>query len=185
MLLWRLRRTVTYVHDDVIKWKHFPRSPVNSPHKGQWRGALIFTSICIRINGWVNNCDAGELSRNRAHYDVIVMNAEFKRWITRVRLAFREINVWGMELQQASWWLHQQQMSHSMQQTALIKNKWIHPRIFLIRLCGQNKAYINIWRVECISWNENNICFLSFPDLEVAQLFSTLCRVQQGPIYFM
>ena len=34
-------------HDDVIKWKHFPRywpfergiqrSPVNSPHKGQWR----------------------------------------------------------------------------------------------------------------------------------------------------
>ena len=49
----------------------------------------------------------------------------------------------------------------------------------------QNKAYINIWRVEFISWNENNICFLSFPDLEVAQLFSTLCRVQQGPIYFM
>ena len=40
-------------HDDVIKWKHFPcywpfvrgihRSPVNSPHKGQWRGALMFT----------------------------------------------------------------------------------------------------------------------------------------------
>ena len=42
--------------DDVIKWKHFPRywpfvrgihrSPVNSPHKGQWRGALIFSLIC-------------------------------------------------------------------------------------------------------------------------------------------
>ena len=42
-------------HDDVIKWKHFPRywpfvrgihrSPVNSPHKGQWRGALIFSLI--------------------------------------------------------------------------------------------------------------------------------------------
>ena len=39
--------------DDVIKWKHFPRhwsfvrgihrSPVNSPHKGQWRGALMFS----------------------------------------------------------------------------------------------------------------------------------------------
>ena len=38
--------------DDVIKWKHFPRywpfvrgirrSPVNSPLKGQWRGAVIF-----------------------------------------------------------------------------------------------------------------------------------------------
>ena len=51
-------------HDDVIKWKHFPRywtfvwgihrSPVNSPHKGQWRGALIFSLICVWINGWVN-----------------------------------------------------------------------------------------------------------------------------------
>ena len=44
------------IHDDVIKWKHFPRywafgwgihrSPVNSPHKGQWRGALMFPLIC-------------------------------------------------------------------------------------------------------------------------------------------
>ena len=44
-------------HDDVIKWKHFPhnrpfvrkihRSPVNSPHKGQWRGALVFWYPCM------------------------------------------------------------------------------------------------------------------------------------------
>ena len=44
-------------HDDVIKWKHFPRSwpfvrgihwwPVNSPHKGQWRWALMFSLICV------------------------------------------------------------------------------------------------------------------------------------------
>ena len=34
---------IFWLHDDVIKWKHFPRywpfvhrSPVNSPHKGQW-----------------------------------------------------------------------------------------------------------------------------------------------------
>ena len=40
-------------HDDVIKWKHFPRywpfvreihrSLVNSPHKGLWRGALMYS----------------------------------------------------------------------------------------------------------------------------------------------
>ena len=76
--------TETDRHDDVIKWKHFPRywpfvrgihrSPVNSPHKGQWRGALMFTLICARINGWVNNCEAGDLRCNRAHYDVIVMH---------------------------------------------------------------------------------------------------------------
>ena len=48
-------------------------SPVNSPHKGQWRGALMFTLICARIKGWVNNCEAGDLRHHRGHYDVIVM----------------------------------------------------------------------------------------------------------------
>ena len=70
------------LHDDVIKWKHFlcywpfvrgiQRPPVNSPHKGQWRGALMFSFICVWINGWVNNREAGDLRRYRAHYDVIV-----------------------------------------------------------------------------------------------------------------
>ena len=49
------------------------RGPVNSPHKGQWRGALMFSLICARINGWVNNGEAGDLGRHRAHYDVTVM----------------------------------------------------------------------------------------------------------------
>ena len=53
-----LCRWCVFVHDDDIKWKHFPRywpfvrgihrSPVNSPHKGQWRGALMFTLICAK-----------------------------------------------------------------------------------------------------------------------------------------
>ena len=70
-------------HDDIIKWKHFARywpfvwgihrSPVNSPHKGQWCGALMFPLICAWINGWVNNRKAGDLRRNCAHYDISVM----------------------------------------------------------------------------------------------------------------
>ena len=47
-------------------------SPVNSPRKGQWRGALIFSLICVWINGWVNN---RALRRYRTHYDVTVMLA--------------------------------------------------------------------------------------------------------------
>ena len=47
--------------------------PVNSPHKGQWRVALMFSLICARINDWVNNREAGDLRRYRGHYDVIVM----------------------------------------------------------------------------------------------------------------
>ena len=71
-------------HDDVIKWKHFPRnwpfvrgihrSPVNSPHKGQWRVALMFSLIWVWINGWVNNHKAGDLRLYRFHYDVTVMH---------------------------------------------------------------------------------------------------------------
>ena len=74
----------TFSHDDVIKWKHFPRnwpfvreihrSPVNFPHKGQWRGALMFSLIYAWINDWVNDREAGDLRRQHGHYDVIVMN---------------------------------------------------------------------------------------------------------------
>ena len=41
--------------------------------KGQWRGALMFSLIYVWINDWVNNREAGDLRRYRAHYDVIVM----------------------------------------------------------------------------------------------------------------
>ena len=70
------------VHDDVIKWKHFPRywpfvwgihrPLVYSPHNGQWCWALMFSLICAWINGWLNH-EAGDLRCHHTHYDVIVM----------------------------------------------------------------------------------------------------------------
>ena len=70
--------------DDIIKCKHFPRywpfvrgihrSPANSHHKGQLRGALLFSLICARINCWVNNRKAGDLRRHHNHYDVTVID---------------------------------------------------------------------------------------------------------------
>ena len=45
------------------------RWPVNSPHIDQWRGALI----CPWVHGWVNNHEAGDLKRHRAHCDITVM----------------------------------------------------------------------------------------------------------------
>ena len=75
-------RATESFNGDVINWKHFPhyslfvreiqRSLVNSPQKGQWRGALLFSLICAWTNGWVNNRDAGDLTRHCAHYDVTV-----------------------------------------------------------------------------------------------------------------
>ena len=67
-----------------MKWKHFSRywpfvrgihrPPVNSPHKGQWRRALMLSLICAWINGWVNNGETGDLRHHHAHYDVVVMS---------------------------------------------------------------------------------------------------------------
>ena len=45
----------------------------DSPHKGQWGGALMFSLISAWINGWVNIRQAGDLRCHRAHYDVIAM----------------------------------------------------------------------------------------------------------------
>ena len=71
-------------HDDVIKWKHFQRyrpfvwgihrSLVNTPPKGQWRGALTVSLICTQINGWANNGEAGDLRCHCAHYDGTIMS---------------------------------------------------------------------------------------------------------------
>ena len=50
---------VIVAYDDVIKWKHFP-----------------FSLICVWINSWVNNHEAGDLRCYLAHYDVIVMQVQ-------------------------------------------------------------------------------------------------------------
>ena len=55
-----------------VRWIH--RLPENSPPKGQWRGALMFSWICAWIHGWVNNRDAGDLRHHRVHYEVTVMS---------------------------------------------------------------------------------------------------------------
>ena len=99
-------------YDDVIKWKHFSlywpfvrgihRSPVNSSHKGQWRGTLMFSLICAYINSWVNNREAGDLGRHRAHYDVILMSTEvaMTAWISHYIPIARNSPVTGEFLSQ-------------------------------------------------------------------------------------
>ena len=77
-------------HDDAIKWKQFLRhwpfvrvtqpSPVDSPHKGQWRGTLMFSVICAWTNDWANNRDTGDLRRHCAHHDVTIISKPLCRW---------------------------------------------------------------------------------------------------------
>ena len=87
--VWSLTTNVD-LHDDVVKWKYFPRywpfvriihrSPVNYPHKGQWRGVLMFSLICAWINGRVNNGEADDLRPHRSLYDVTVMAIDEAIW---------------------------------------------------------------------------------------------------------
>ena len=101
------RNDKTLHHDDVIKWKHFSRywpfvrgihrSPVNSPHKGQWRGALMFYLFSLWINIWVNNREIGDLRCHCTQYDVIVMILDCIEWL-RMWCCFKEYSKYVYEL---------------------------------------------------------------------------------------
>ena len=48
-----------------------PPVTVVSPHKSQWRGALMFSLIWTNV--WANNPDAGDLRGRRSYYDATCM----------------------------------------------------------------------------------------------------------------
>ena len=56
-------------------------------HKGQRRKALMFSLICVWNNGCVNNHEACNLRRCRAHYDVTVMT-QYDLWLTQSELVY-------------------------------------------------------------------------------------------------
>ena len=105
-------------HDDVIKWKHFPRhwplvrgihwTSGNSLYKGQWGGALIFSLICAWTNGWANDWDAGDLRWHRTHCDVTVMTQHryLHRWffgVTNYTLLHMHLDLW-LPITLLLWW---------------------------------------------------------------------------------
>ena len=68
----------------------------NSPHKDQWRGALIISLICALTYGWVNHRNTDYLRRHRAHYDVTIMTHDIEcvtstgscLWLGRISLTW-------------------------------------------------------------------------------------------------
>ena len=49
---------------------------VRGIHRSPWRGVLMFSLTCAWINCCVNNREAGDLRRHRAHYNVTVMSCD-------------------------------------------------------------------------------------------------------------
>ena len=77
-----LRRVTRPALGTVVEWKRQCMMTSSNGNifranghlrKGQWRGALMFSLICVWINDWVNNREAGDLRRYRARLDVTVM----------------------------------------------------------------------------------------------------------------
>ena len=100
---------VPIFHDDVIKWKHFPRY---WPFVGEFTGhrwipltkasdaeLWCFLWSAPWINGWVNNREDGDLRRHRAHYDVIVMSSmiNLEHWGNR-KMDLCQRNILGCAL---------------------------------------------------------------------------------------
>ena len=139
------------VHDDVIKWKHIlcywpfvrgtHRSPVISPHKGQWRGALLFSLIYAWINGWVNHGEASDFRRHLAHYDVTVM-----RNLRALSATWRH-PIHTKSRQMSAYWIHFKQhlLNYSPHCTGLVcQKKW-----FVIKCWkGVKLIYSLFWSVQ-------------------------------------
>ena len=64
---------ITLSNENIFRVTVHLRGEFTGPRTGQWCGALMFSLICVWINGWVNSGEAGYLRRYRAHYDVTVM----------------------------------------------------------------------------------------------------------------
>ena len=97
--------------DNVTKWKHFPRYwpfvweihqwAVDSPLKGQWSGALVFSFIYASTNSWANNQDTDNLRHHYAHYDITGMknssqNSNFSKLISSITLSSVSHSLWNV-----------------------------------------------------------------------------------------
>ena len=90
------------IHVDISWWRHrmetfsallaicagIHRFLVNSPHKGQWRGALMFSLLYVWIYGWVNSREAGDL----------IQDSRFKHRLfrenTNIHIYNNIMNIW-------------------------------------------------------------------------------------------
>ena len=127
------------------------RSPVNSPHKGQRRGALMFSLICARTNSCAYNGDAGDLRCHRTYYEVIVMYRGISiRWVH-----FRDVIMLRVKFRSTCVKL----LSDKCHETAL---RWILKNPWLQGSWGQHGAHL---RPTGPSWApcwSHELCYLRY-----------------------
>ena len=103
------------IHDDVIKWNHFPRywPFVSGIHRSRWiprtkaSDAELWCFLWSAwINDWVNTREAGDLRRHRGHYDVNVMIIDilFRKVNTSIHLHILSGWLFLIQLCDDAWW---------------------------------------------------------------------------------
>ena len=164
-------------HDDIIKGKHFPhywpfvrgihRSPMNSPHKGQWRGALMFSWICAWISHWVNNCEAGDLRCHRAQYDIWAMIGQWckntesvSKWCCHPRAILTEGNPSALV----------QIMACCLLQTKPLSKPTFSPKIIIQMLKPKGTTQHNSLKVQLTWIICSEILLLSLLDISSSSL---------------
>ena len=164
------------------------RSPVNSPHKGQWRGALMFSMICVwKKNGWENNGEAGDLRRYRAHYGVTVMI------FPPTFICVRDYDLYYYIVVNVTMWYAQSRQSHTHAQITI----WFNRNSYLVLTAAYdlNWAKSGEWvsRHCCISISGNNSLIVSqwrhgatyiLVNIGSGQAPETPCRSCDGTVIF-
>ena len=156
-------------------------SPINFPHKGQWRGTLMFSLICAWIYSWVNNGETGDLRRHRAHYDVIVMLLWVLHWFSASVPAMMYTET---EMSSFWWnfhhWLHWKLSKWQLPVQPVIKisSKWRHFRFSVWIFCyigpRYNSTALHIW-----TKNDKAHWLINMPPrccLDLASWDVTYCR---------
>ena len=86
------------VHDDVIKWKHFPRYLpfVRRILLTKASDAELWYAFHLCLNKlWLDNGEAGDLRRHRAHYDVRHFNGERSVNMALLTMQIRQLSRTG------------------------------------------------------------------------------------------
>ena len=99
----------------------------------------MISLLCAGINGWVNNGEAGDLRRHRAHYDATVMWCIYP-WFTSGLTDTNEVTLWVRE----------KSTDIKLQQNTKTSNFWAHfCKVLYFKYCNVfvTNLRINIIRV--------------------------------------
>ena len=129
------RQLFTDEEEMLVFMKTSSNGHIYSPHKGQWRGVLMFSLVCAWINCWVNNDEAGDLRRYRGYYDVSVMTPQCD-WLLLPEL----VRLWVPEASHSHDEVWQPCLSKICKCVLVKTSKYFYQSTVCSAVCSQNTS---------------------------------------------